>query len=49
MEPMVAAMAPGIQASLYPTATAPLTATAPGADCAMATRSSISFSSIQWN
>ena len=39
---------PGIPPSLYPTTIAPLTAIAPGEDWAMATRSSISSSSIQW-
>ena len=37
-----------VSASLYPTTIAPFTAIGPGDDCAIATRSSISFSSIQW-
>ena len=47
--PRIATNAPRIPASLYPTTMAPLTAIAPGEDCAIATRSSISFSSIQWH
>ena len=46
--PRIATSAPGIPASLYPTTMAPLTAIAPGEDWAIATRSSISSSSIQW-
>lgn len=45
---IIATSAPEIPASLYPTTIAPFTAIAPGADCAMAIKSSISSSSIQW-
>ena len=44
---ITATPAPRRPASLKPTTMAPFTAMAPGADCAMATRSSISSSSIQ--
>ena len=42
-------IAPLIPANLKPTTIAPFTAIAPGADWAMAIKSSISFSSIQLN
>ena len=45
--PAIAVRIPAIPASLYPITIAPFTAIAPGADCAIATRSSISSSSIQ--
>ena len=45
--PIIATSVPVRPASLYPTTIAPFTAIGPGADCAIATRSSISFSSIQ--
>ena len=45
---IIATSAPEIPASLYPTTIALFTAIAPGADCAMAIKSSISSSSIQW-
>ena len=38
---------PKIPAILYPTTIAPFTAIAPGADCAMATKSNISSRLIQ--
>ena len=45
--PMTDTSIPGMPASLYPTIIAPFTAIAPGEDWAIATRSSISSSSIQ--
>lgn len=45
--PIIATIVPNIPANLYPTTIAPFTAIAPGDDCAIATKSSISFSSIQ--
>ena len=45
--PMIDTSTPVIPASLYPTTIDPFIAIAPGEDCAIATRSSISFSSIQ--
>ena len=39
---------PSNPAILYPTTIAPLTAIGPGALCAIATKSNISSSSIQW-
>ena len=44
---IIAVIAPNTPASLYPTTIAPFTAIGPGADCAIAIKSNISFSSIQ--
>ena len=45
--PSMEKITPGTPHNLYPITIAPLTATAPGDDWAIAIRSSISFSSIQ--
>ena len=44
--PITQTIIPKIPAILYPKTIAPLTAIAPGALCAIATKSNISFSSI---